>query len=142
LPLAKVESKIISLFSENRFEVHVKSSGSNHRLVYSSDTGRICQECGRPVNSCTCRKKSGPPTGDGIVRIRRETKGRGGKTVTVISGVPLDEAGTKALAGDLKKRCGTGGTVKDGIIEIQGDHRELLMAELATKGYRVKAAGG
>jgi translation initiation factor 1 len=120
----------------------VKSSGSNHRLVYSSDTGRICPECGRPVKDCSCRKKSAQLAGDGIVRVRRETKGRGGKTVTVIVGVPLNEAGIKALAGDLKKRCGTGGTVKEGVIEIQGDHRELLLAELAAKGYKVRAAGG
>jgi translation initiation factor 1 len=120
----------------------VKSFGSNHRLVYSSDSGRVCPECSRPVNSCICRKKSGSPGGDGIVRIRRESKGRGGKTVTVIAGVPLKEEGIRALAGELKKRCGTGGTVKDGVIEIQGDHRELLMTELAAKGYKVKAAGG
>jgi translation initiation factor 1 len=76
------------------------------------------------------------------VRVRRETKGRGGKTVTVIAGLPLDEAGIKALAGELKRRCGTGGTVKDGLVEIQGDHRELLLAELTARGYKAKAAGG
>jgi len=120
----------------------MKSYGSNTRLVYSSDSGRVCPECARPVNSCVCRKKSGPPGGDGIVRIRRESKGRGGKTVTVIAGVTLNEDGVRALAGELKKRCGTGGTVKDGVIEIQGDHRDLLMSELSAKGYKVKAAGG
>jgi len=120
----------------------VKSSGSNHRLVYSSDSGRICPECSRPANSCICRKKSGQQAGDGIVRIRRESKGRGGKTVMVITGVPLNEEGIRALAGELKKRCGTGGTAKDGVIEIQGEHRELLLAELSAKGYKVKAAGG
>jgi len=120
----------------------VKSSGSNHRLVYSSDSGRICPACARPVKECICRKKSGQPGGDGIVRIRRESKGRGGKTVTVISGVPLGDDGIRTLATELKKRCGTGGTTKDGIIEIQGDHRELLLVELATRGYKVKAAGG
>ena len=114
----------------------------NSRLVYSSASGRICPECGRPAAACICRKKSSQPAGDGIVRIRRESKGRGGKTVTVVSGIPVAEAGLKEVAAGLKKRCGTGGTVKDGIIEIQGDHRELLMAELAALGYRVKAAGG
>jgi translation initiation factor 1 len=74
--------------------------------------------------------------------VRRESKGRGGKTVTVISGVPLSDDAVKLLAGELKRRCGTGGTVKDGVIEIQGDHRELLLSELAAKGYKVKAAGG
>jgi len=120
----------------------VKSSVANHRLVYSSDSGRICPECSRPVNACTCRKKSGQSGGDGIVRIRRESKGRGGKTVTIITGIPVDEAGLKEVAAQLKKRCGTGGTVKADSVEIQGDHRDLLLAELAGRGYRVKAAGG
>ncbi len=114
----------------------------NSRLVYSSSTGRICPECGKAVAACVCKKKSASPAGDGIVRVRRESKGRGGKTVTVISGLPPDDAKVKALAGELKKRCGTGGTVKDGVIEIQGDHRELLLAELATRGFKAKAAGG
>jgi translation initiation factor 1 len=120
----------------------VSSSASNHRLVYSSVSGRVCPECGRALKECVCRKKSSQPAGDGIVRIRRESKGRGGKTVTVITGVPLGDDALRSLAGELKRRCGTGGTVKDGIIEIQGDHRELLLTELAAKGYKVKAAGG
>lgn len=115
---------------------------TNSRLVYSTGTGRICPECGRAAAVCSCRKKGGQPAGDGIVRIRRESKGRGGKTVTVITGVPLGDEAVKILAGELKRRCGTGGTVKEGVIEIQGDHRELLLTELATRGYKVKAAGG
>jgi translation initiation factor 1 len=118
------------------------SSDSNHRLVYSSGSGRVCPECARSLKECVCRKKSSHSSGDGIVRIRRESKGRGGKTVTVIAGVPLGDEAVKNLAGELKRRCGTGGTVKDGIIEIQGDHRELLLADLAARGYKVKAAGG
>jgi translation initiation factor 1 len=82
------------------------------------------------------------PAGDGTVRIRRETKGRGGKTVTVISGIPLDDEGIRAVAGELKRRCGTGGTVKEGVIEIQGDHCQVLMTELEQRGFRVKRAGG
>jgi translation initiation factor 1 len=117
-------------------------SSDNSRLVYSSESGRICPECSRPVAGCVCRQMKGAPAGDGTVRIRRETKGRGGKTVTVISGIPLDEAGIKALAGELKRRCGSGGTVSAGVVEIQGDHRELLLAELTRRGYRVKLAGG
>lgn len=120
----------------------MKQSAANQRLVYSSDSGRICPDCSRPVNGCVCRKKNSQPTGDGIVRIRRESKGRGGKTVTVVSGISLAEAGLKEVASQLKKRCGSGGTIKDGIIEIQGDHRELLLTELAARGYKVKAAGG
>ncbi|MEA5113543.1 MAG: translation initiation factor Sui1 [Geobacteraceae bacterium] len=111
-------------------------------LVYSSELGRICPDCGRPAGACICRRKSGGVAGDGIVRVRRETKGRGGKTVTVVLGVPLDEQGVRELAGELKRRCGTGGTVKDGSIEIQGDHCEFLAAELQRRGFRVKRAGG
>lgn len=118
------------------------AASANSRLVYSSATGRVCPECGKAVATCICKKKSASSPGDGIVRVRRECKGRGGKTVTVISGLPLNEAGVKVVAGELKKRCGTGGTVKDGVIEIQGDHRELLLAELATRGFKAKAAGG
>lgn len=79
---------------------------------------------------------------DGVLRVRRETKGRGGKTVTVITGFNIGEAQVRELAGELKKRCGTGGTVKDGVIEIQGDHRDLLLAELVKRGYKAKSAGG
>lgn len=119
-----------------------KNGSDNARLVYSSEIGRICPECSRPMGGCICRKSGSAPVGDGVVRIRRETKGRGGKTVTVITGIPLDASGIKALAGELKRRCGSGGTIVDSVIEIQGDHRELLQAELTRRGYRVKLAGG
>ncbi len=105
----------------------------DHRLVYSSGRGRI-----RPAEPEPRRR----PRGDGIVRIRRETQGRGGKTVTCISGVPLADDALSALASELKRRCGTGGTAKDGVIEIQGDHRDLLVAVLEQRGYTVKRAGG
>ena len=82
------------------------------------------------------------PRGDGTVRVSRETKGRKGKGVTLISGVPLGVEALAALAKDLKQRCGTGGTVKDGVIEIQGDHRDRLVEELQSRGHRVKRAGG
>lgn len=80
--------------------------------------------------------------GDGIVRVRRETKGRGGKTITAIDGVALASDALKDLAKDLKQRCGTGGAVKDGVIEIQGDHRDVIVQALEERGYTVKRAGG
>ncbi|HAD05184.1 MAG: translation initiation factor SUI1 [Desulfuromonadales bacterium GWD2_61_12] len=114
----------------------------NSRLVYSSERGRICPGCSQPVAACCCHKPSPAPAGDGIVRVRRECKGRGGKTVTVISGLPLVGEELKTMAGDLKRRCGSGGTVKDGLIEIQGEHLALIVAELQQRGYTVKRAGG
>lgn len=111
-------------------------------LVYSTEFGRMCPDCGKPVGDCVCGKKRLPSAGDGVVRIRRETKGRGGKTVTVITGLPLVDQEIKKLAGELKKRCGTGGTVKNGMIEIQGDCCGVLASELEHRGFRVKRAGG
>jgi translation initiation factor 1 len=110
-------------------------------LVYSSEAGMIKQGAS-PSHTKTKQQPVPAPPNDGTVRLRRETKGRGGGTVIVISGVPLGEAALKDLAGALKKRCGCGGTVKNGIIEIQGDHRDILLLELQTRGYRVKLAGG
>ena len=111
-------------------------------LVYSSKSGRICPHCDRAIADCVCRKNPRASGGDGIVRIRREVKGRRGKTVTAISGIPLPEDELRALAGDLKRRCGTGGSAKDGVIEIQGDHRDTLAEFLRDRGYTVKLAGG
>ncbi|MEN6575610.1 MAG: translation initiation factor Sui1 [Phycisphaerales bacterium] len=111
-------------------------------IVYSTEHGRMCPGCGKPVAECVCRKESVIPQGDGIVRVSRETKGRKGKGVTLVTGVLLDEAGLQRLATELKRRCGAGGTVKGAVIEIQGDHRDLLAAELAKRGYTVKRAGG
>lgn len=110
-------------------------------LVYSTDAGRHCPDCGKPVGECIC----GQPVlaeGDGIARVRRESKGRGGKTVTTVSGVPLAGDELKELATALKKRCGTGGALKDGVIEIQGEHVELLIAELTRRGFKAKKSGG
>jgi len=111
-------------------------------LVYAVGQGAICLGCGKPREKCACRAAMAAPRGDGIVRVSRETKGRKGKGVTLIAGVPLDAAGLAELAKDLKQRCGTGGTVKDGVIEIQGDHRDRLLEDLQSRGYRVKRAGG
>ena len=102
--------------------------------VYSTESGRIKQN--NPTHKPATQKS------DGIVRLRREVKGRGGGTVIVISGIPLSAPEIKELAGVLKKKCGCGGTVKEGVIEIQGDHRDLLVAELQARGFKVKLAGG
>jgi len=112
---------------------------NNHdmTLVYSSESGRVRTD----KNKSSSRRAAASPS-DGTVLLRREVKGRGGGTVIVISGVPLADAGLKELAGTLKKRCGCGGTAKDGVIEIQGDHRDVLLLELQARGYRVKLAGG
>jgi translation initiation factor 1 len=112
------------------------------QTVYSTESGRVCPSCGQPVDSCTCREQKPKASGNGIVRIRREVKGRGGKTVTTITGVPLDDNGLQELAAELKRRCGVGGAAKDGIIVIQGDKREIIIPLLQAKGYTVKSAGG
>ncbi|MHA7878620.1 MAG: translation initiation factor Sui1 [Saccharospirillum sp.] len=111
-------------------------------LVYSTESGRTCPDCGQPIHNCQCNHEKTPPVGDGIVRVSRETKGRKGKGVTLITGIPLAEKELKALAKQLKARCGTGGTVKDFVIEIQGDQRDLLVEELSKRGFTVKKAGG
>ena len=114
-------------------------------VVWSSGHGRMCPACRRPVADCVCRAGGGGPRGkaaDAVVRVGRETKGRRGKGVTVVTGVPLSGDDLKQLAKVLKQRCGTGGTVKDGVIEIQGDHRDLIVAELGRQGFTVKRAGG
>ncbi len=120
----------------------MKSSRTNATRVYSSEQGRICPGCGQPVANCRCARNQPPTQGSGVVRVGRETKGRKGKGVTTISGLPLDGAALAVLAAELKKRCGCGGTVKDGVIEIQGEHRELLLAELLRRGWSAKKSGG
>lgn len=116
---------------------------SQSRSVYSTDQGRLCPDCGQALAACKCRAvEKQQIRGDGVVRVGRETKGRGGKGVTLITGLPLADDALKELASKLKQSCGTGGTVKDGVIEIQGDHREKLCAYLQKAGYRAKLAGG
>ncbi|HVP31323.1 MAG TPA: translation initiation factor Sui1 [Myxococcota bacterium] len=112
------------------------------RTVYSSSQGRICPHCRRPAAQCICRSSPRAAQGDGVVRVRREVGGRRGKTVTTISGVPLPEDALRDLAGELKRRCGSGGSVKDGVIEIQGDQRDAVVADLEARGFTVKRAGG
>jgi translation initiation factor 1 len=115
--------------------------------VYSTEKGRLCPKCSRPVAQCVCKKGAHLPETatlprDGIVRVQRESKGRKGKTVTLISGVPLNGETLRGLLSDLKRLCGSGGTIKDGVIEIQGDHREIILEALKKRGYNVKKSGG
>ena len=114
----------------------------NARLVYSTEHGRTCPSCNKQLDRCNCRKASAQASGDGIVRVGRSTKGRKGKGVTVITGIPADDGALKQVAKTLKQKCGSGGTVKAGTIEIQGDHRDILMAELKGMGYTVRRSGG
>lgn len=114
--------------------------------VYSTETGKLCPECGQPVAQCQCRAQAANSAHstypDGMVRLRRETKGRKGKGVTLVDGVGGTDKELRALAKKLKAHCGSGGTVREGIIEIQGDHREAIQRYLDGQGIRSKRAGG
>jgi translation initiation factor 1 len=116
-------------------------SSSNGGLVYSTESGRMCPECRQPVSACTCKARPAV-TGNGVVRVSRETKGRGGKSVTLVKGLALDATALALLGKQLRTACGSGGTTKDGVIEIQGDHCELVMATLRKHGHDPKRAGG
>ncbi|GAC1534208.1 MAG: translation initiation factor Sui1 [Ramlibacter sp.] len=112
-------------------------------LVYSTEAGRMCPGCRQPIAQCTCATAVGTSAStDGIVRISRETKGRGGKAVTCVRGLALDAVALDKLARQLKAVCGSGGTVKDGVVELQGDHADKVLALLQTQGHKVKRAGG
>jgi translation initiation factor 1 len=115
-----------------------RSSGG---LVYSTESGRMCPECRQPVAQCACKARAAA-VGDGAVRVSLQTKGRGGKSVTLVKGVALDPLALALLGKQLRTACGSGGTVKDGVIEIQGDHCELVMDALAQQGHKPKRAGG
>ena len=120
----------------------MKSLSSLGGLVYSTDSGRMCPTCRQPVATCSCKSAPTRPAGDGTVRVSRESKGRGGKAVTVVRGLPLDDAALALLGKQLRMACGSGGTAKDGVVEVQGDHCERVMAWLQSQGYAVKRAGG
>lgn len=114
-------------------------------LVYSTDTGAICPDCEHAKNDCQCHsllEQQRIAQLDGIVRIHRETKGRKGKGVTLVKGIPLEDKDLKVLAKKMKQHCGTGGALKDGVIEIQGDQRTALKVFLEKLSYKVKLAGG
>jgi translation initiation factor 1 len=109
-------------------------------LLYSTELGRTCPDCRQALAECRCRDAN-RVVGDGNVRVGRESKGRGGKVVTLVSGLPVTGPELATLATRLKKRCGTGGTVKVGVIEIQGEHRDVIVAELLARGFKAKRAG-
>lgn len=132
----------------------MNENSKSTRTVYSTELGRICPDCGQTLARCGCRsggksrKKAGaksvaaPAKADGIVRIGRSTKGRRGKGVTTVTGIPLAGDELKEVAQKLKAKCGAGGTEKNGVVEIQGEHRQLLQKTLEAMGYTVKQSGG
>ncbi len=136
------KSKFISLADlKQSMGVNTGTDSADAGVVYSTAQGKTCPECGKPVKACVCKSPS-TPAGDGKVRVSRETKGRKGKGVTLVTGLPLAGEELKNLAKSLKQKCGVGGTVKEGVIEIQGDHRDLIVQELDKLGYQAKKAGG
>jgi translation initiation factor 1 len=112
------------------------------RIVYSTGIGSLCPNCRRAVRECVCPKGAPGAARASAVRVGREIKGRAGKGVTTVTGLPLSLAHLGALATQLKKRCGSGGTVRDGVIEVQGDHRDVIVAELVKLGWPAKKSGG
>jgi translation initiation factor 1 len=112
------------------------------RIVYSTGIGSLCPNCRRAVRECVCPKGAPGAATLTAVRVGRETKGRAGRGVTTVSGLPLGEAQLADVAAKLKKRCGCGGTVRDGVIEIQGEHRDTIVAELSKLGWQAKKSGG
>jgi translation initiation factor 1 len=121
----------------------MKSKSISGGLVYSTDSGRMCPTCRQPAAQCRCSAAAKvQPLADGVVRVSRETKGRAGKGVTLVRGLALDPSALVALGKQLKTACGSGGTIKDGVIEVQGDHCDRIMESLKSQGYVVKRAGG
>jgi translation initiation factor 1 len=129
----------------------MNSRSTTGGLVYSTESGRMCPVCCKPIAQCECKRGQGAGIAgqarndkplDGVVRVSRETKGRGGKAVTIVRGLALDAVALVKLAQQLKAACGSGGTVKDGAIEVQGDHCDKVIALLQAQGHTVKRAGG
>ena len=114
----------------------------NSRVVYSTGIGSLCPNCRRPVRACVCPKGAPGAAKPAAVRVGRETQHRAGKGVTTVSGLPLSPTDLEALATQLKKRCGSGGTVRAGVIEVQGEHRDTIVAELIKLGWDAKRSGG
>ena len=120
----------------------MKNRSGSGGLVYSTDSGRMCPACRQPVAQCRCTPASAVPAGEGVVRVSRETGGRGGKAVTVIRGLALAPQVLAELGKQLRTSCGSGGTVKNGVIEVQGDHADRVIELLQAKGHGAKRAGG
>lgn len=120
----------------------MNSPNAASRLVYSTDSGKICPDCRQPLAGCICRKAPTRAVPSGDVRVSRQTKGRGGKSVTLVTGLLLDDAALAALTKQLRTACGSGGTVKAGVIEVQGDHTGKLVELLTQLGHAPKRAGG
>ena len=119
------------------------SKESDYRVVYTTEEGAVCPECKRQKGKCTCADaRKMQVKGDGNVRVRRETNGRGGKTVTTITGLAMNQVELQALLKDFKRVCGAGGAIKDGVVEIQGDHCDLILRDLGRRGIKAKRAGG
>ena len=112
------------------------------RIIYSTGLGSLCPNCRRPVRDCVCPKGAHGAARPAAVRVGREIKGRAGKGVTTVTGLPMSLTDIEILATRLKKRCGSGGTVREGVIEIQGDHRDVIVAELIKLGWPAKKSGG
>ncbi len=112
-------------------------------LVYSTEVGRTCPACRQALAACQCKARAAAaaPAGDGVAKVSRQTKGRGGKCVTLVKGVALDALALAALGKQLRTACGSGGTVKDGVIEVQGDHCELVLQTLGRLGYKARQGG-
>ncbi len=117
---------------------------SNSKLVWSSEMGANCPTCGKALRKCKCQSTQNTSTTnkDGVIRVSRMTKGKKGKGVSVINGLSLSASELKDIAGNLKRKCGVGGTVKGDAIEIQSDNRELIVKELEKAGFKAKIAGG
>lgn len=116
---------------------------TNSRLVYSTEGGRLCPACQQPLAQCRCAEQAKAQVrGDGRVRVSREVASRGGKTVTVVRGLALNDEQIAALGKRLRAGCGTGGTAKDGSVEVQGDHVDRVLALLAKEGLSAKRGGG
>ena len=118
-------------------------TSDSDRIVYSTGIGERCPNCLRAIGECVCKRGTpGKASGDGIVRVSRETQGRKGKGVTVVTGLGLAAAALDELATELKKCCGSGGSATDGRIEIQGEHRDRVVDELQRRGWKTKRVGG